>query len=226
MATGTSDSRCSRVESAIDRVQVGRAAACAASSATSRSDQYVPRCDLAVRPHPQPAARRQLLGLAVRAAAVGHPVVEQRGDQRRRRRSAARAELAGQRLELGREHHAAAARGTRNSGLMPSWSRTSTSSPVRSSNTPNANMPRSRGRQSVPQRRHASSSTSVSDVPRNRTPARLQLGAQLRGVVQLAVVGERQPVGDHRLRAGLRQVDDRQPAVAQVDLTGAGRGGA
>ncbi|MGX1226649.1 hypothetical protein RKD42_007908 [Streptomyces ambofaciens] len=53
---------------------------------------------------------------------------------------------------------------------MPSWSRASTSSPVRSSNTANANMPRSRARQSVPQRRHASSTTSVSEVPRKRTP--------------------------------------------------------
>src|SRR3546814_1550612 len=48
----------------------------------------------------------------------------------------------------------------------------------------------------------------------------LQLPAQLAVVVDAAVEGDRQPhVGvDHRLRRGLGEVDDLQPAVPQGDL--------
>ena len=64
-------------------------------------------------------------------------------------------------------------RAVQNSGLMPNWSRASVSVPRRSSNSANANMPRRRGRQAGPHRRHASSSTSVSDLVRKLTPAPL-----------------------------------------------------
>ena len=62
----------------------------------------------------------------------------------------------------------------------------------------------------------------MSDVPRNRTPPCLQLGAQLGGVVQLAVVGDARARRDHRLRPGRREVEDREPAVPEVYLAVAG----
>jgi hypothetical protein len=62
-------------------------------------------------------------------------------------------------------------RAVQNSGLMPNWSRASVSVHCRSSTSAKANMPRRRRRLAGPQRRHASSSTSVSELVRKLTPA-------------------------------------------------------
>ena len=56
----------------------------------------------------------------------------------------------------------------RYSGLIPSRSRPRVSTPVSRSATANANMPRKWSTQSVPQRWNALSSTSVSEVEKNR----------------------------------------------------------
>ncbi len=57
-----------------------------------------------------------------------------------------------------------------NNGLMPNWSRARLSVPLCSSNSANANMPRRRRRLAGPHRRHASSSTSVSELVRKLHP--------------------------------------------------------
>ena len=62
-------------------------------------------------------------------------------------------------------------RAVQNSGLMPNWSRARVSVPWRSSNSAKANIPRRRRRLAGPQRRHASSSTSVSELVRKLIPA-------------------------------------------------------
>ena len=56
------------------------------------------------------------------------------------------------------------------SGLMPSGSRTRVRLPVRASWMAKANMPRNRRSDAVPQARHASSTTSVSERVAKRTP--------------------------------------------------------
>ncbi len=55
---------------------------------------------------------------------------------------------------------------------MPSGSRARVRLPVRASWIANANMPRNRSRQAGPHTRHASSTTSVSELVVKRTPMR------------------------------------------------------
>ena len=62
-------------------------------------------------------------------------------------------------------------RGMTYSGLMPSGSRASVRSPVRSSWIANAYIPRNRRSAFGPQARHASRTTSVSDAVANRAPS-------------------------------------------------------
>ena len=54
---------------------------------------------------------------------------------------------------------------------MPNWSRASTSRPVCSSKMANANMPRKRCSAPGPQCRHASRTTSVSELVLNLVPS-------------------------------------------------------
>ena len=59
----------------------------------------------------------------------------------------------------------------------------------------------------------------MSDVGAEPHPAAVQLGAQLAVVVELAVVGEREPVLDERLAAGgadRSMIDSRRCASAQL----------
>ena len=72
---------------------------------------------------------------------------------------------------------------------------------------------------STPHSLMAASITSVSRGAAEAVAARLQFAPQLAEIVDLAVVGDDvAAVGRmHRLRAGLRQVDDRQPAMAEPD---------
>ena len=100
---------------------------------------------------------------------------------------------------------------------MPSGSRARTSSPVRSSNSANANMPRNRRSASGPQARQASSTTSVSELVTNRAPRAASSARSVLVVVQLAVVDQRQAVLGQRLVGGGAEVDDREPAVAELD---------
>ena len=87
---------------------------------------------------------------------------------------------------------------------------------MRSSRIANANIPRNRAqRADAPARASASRTTSVSELVAKRTPCACELGPQLAVVVELAVVGERQPVLGERLVGRRRQVDDREAAVAE-----------
>ena len=54
-------------------------------------------------------------------------------------------------------------------------------------------------------------------VPLEAPPTRLKLGAEIAGVVDLAIVGEDASAAarHHRLRAGRRQIDDGKPGVAE-----------
>ena len=81
----------------------------------------------------------------------------------------------------------------------------------------NANMPRNRSRAADPQCRHASSTTSVSELVRKEAPCFSSSLAELTVVVELAVIDERQVALDQRLVGRRGQVDDRQPPVAEVD---------
>ena len=59
-------------------------------------------------------------------------------------------------------------------------------------------------------------------APIGRRARGFQLGAYVEMVVDLAVESDRQPpaIAAHRLRAGLRQLDDREPAVPERDAGG------
>ena len=111
-------------------------------------------------------------------------------------------------------------RAVQNSGLMPNWSRARVSVPRRSSNSANANMPRRRGRHAGPHRRHASSSTSVSELGPEADPGAAELGPQLAVVVDLAVAHQHQPVLHEGLVGRGGQVDDRQPSVTEPNSSG------
>lgn len=78
-------------------------------------------------------------------------------------------------------------------------------------------MPRKRRRHCGPQRRHASRTTSVSEVVENVAPPETNFGPDLPEVVKLAVVTEDQGAFYQRLLTML-EIDDRKATVGEVDV--------
>ena len=100
---------------------------------------------------------------------------------------------------------------------MPSWSRTRNSEPralVEDREHEHAAKAREATRSPTPPRFEHDLGVAGGA---KRDPRRRELAANGRVVVQLAVVRERQTVLGERLRRGRRQVDDREPAVAERD---------
>ena len=174
----------------------------------------------AVRAQPQPRAGPQLLRLAVGAPLVGDPVVEQRRDEG----AVVDREpthLGRERLELGGEHRGAAAADheqrldaelVADQGQLPG-------ALVEDAEREHAAQPGQAVRAPAPERLQHDLGVRG---PAEAHARRRQLTAQLRRVVQLAVVGDGEAVGDHGLGPGLGQVDDGQPPVSQVDIAGSG----
>ena len=145
-----------------------------------------------------------LLHALDRAVALGDPVVQERGDDRRRgrastvgraRRAAPSARSEGQPLAALGEEQRLDAELVTGEHEPARWPRSSSAK---------ANMPRKRRRHAGPQRRHASSRPRCRSWCGSGRPRRLELGAQLAVVVELAVVDEHQAVLHERL-VGLRR---------------------
>ena len=111
-------------------------------------------------------------------------------------------------------------RGMMNSGLIPNGSRASARLPV--VGVVDREGEHARGTDAGhagPQARQASRTTSVSELVREPRSRGLQLRPELGVVVQLPVVGQREPVLDHGLVGRRRQVDDREAAVSEATAT-------
>ena len=215
-ATGTSATRWAATDSSMTAAQVGAGPRAASRGHRRRRLQYSPRAER--RPAVlRPRAGRQLAhAVGSRRTPAGTPVVEHRGDHRRRVDRSSGPTARDDRLQLGGEDHAPAA-GIKYSGLMPSGSR--------------ARMQARRSRASWTRRRTCRGTAAARRCPsaarprarprcptgREAAPARLELAPELPVVVELAVVGERQAVLDQRLvgRGDRSMIDSRR--CAEVD---------
>ena len=162
-------------------------------------------------------ARRQLLDAAVDAVRFGDPIVHQRRDQRGRIDLQAVAERQRERFELGGEREPAVpARDEQRLDAERVPAKDQPAGPlVQQREGEHAAQPVEAGR--APPAPGLEQDLGVGGGP-EPDPGGRQLSPQRLIVVDLAIVADDQPVLLERLVGRGRQVDDRQPAMAETDL--------